>query len=162
MRVELVLPMTEKELGQRKQIECFLLHDNLRNFNSKYPERPGRQPQCKGGTGGTYHLTSPLGHLGGISHLSAPLPAPHCLLSCSPSQERGYHFLTVVLDNTLESFWTHLFLSHPVSNLCANSFGSTFKILIWPLLTLSTLAPLAWSTLVGLPAALPRAPRGSF
>lgn len=79
---------------------------------------------------------------------------------------RCYHFLWVVLDkdNTFEITLAHpffFFFPHPMSN--HSNIGSTFKILMWPLLIPSTPDPVAPVTLTGLPATTPpRAARGCF
>lgn len=141
---------------------AFLLHNNLRNFNSKYPERPGRQHPCRSGTGRACRfLKYPPGHLRSSSHLLAPPAHTTCILFCVPKLNNGgYHFLTAVPHTTLGVIWDSSLL-YPASSHC-KFFGLYLQDLVWPQLTPSASVFLAWVTLTGLLVPLSRAARGAF
>lgn len=141
---------------------AFLLRNNLRNFNSKYPERPGRQHQHRSGTGGACHfLKYPPGHLWSISRLLAP-PTAHttCIFSCVLGLSVGATIFSAVPYNTLGVILDSSLL-YPTSSHC-KFFWLYLQGLVWPLLTLSASVSVAWVTLTGIPVTLSRAARGAF
>lgn len=141
---------------------AFFLKNSLRNYDSRYPERPGRPHQCRSGEGGACHLVKyPLGRLRSISHLLAPPAHTTRIFSPrSPSQYGCCRFLTALPYNTLRVILDSSLL-YPLPSHW-KFFQLYLPDLVWPLLTSSASVSLGQVTLSGLPVTLSRAARGAF